>query len=76
LDAIRATQRMGSVAIYFGDALDAAAKERLATEANHRLYEVSRHSESAGDEQLFLRGLELANSLWLVKPQENPEEAY
>jgi bifunctional enzyme CysN/CysC/sulfate adenylyltransferase subunit 1 len=75
LDAIRTTQRIGAVAIYFGDALDAEAKERLATEANPRLYEISRQSESASDEQLFLRGLALANSLWLVKPQENQEEA-
>jgi bifunctional enzyme CysN/CysC/sulfate adenylyltransferase subunit 1 len=75
LDAIRTTQRIGAVAIYFGDALDAEAKERLATEANPRLYEISRQSESASDEQLFLRCLALANSLWLVKPQENQEEA-
>ncbi len=75
LDAIRTTQRIGAVAIYFGDALDAEAKERLATEANHRLYEISRQSESASDEQLFLRGLVLANSLWLIKPQEDQEEA-
>jgi hypothetical protein len=75
LDAIRTTQRIGAVAIYFGDALDAEAKERLATEANPRLYEISRQSESASDEQLFLRGLALANSLWLLKPQENQEEA-
>jgi sulfate adenylyltransferase large subunit len=75
LGAIRTTQRIGAVAIYFGDALDAEAKERLATETNPRLYEISRKSESASDEQLFLRGLALANSLWLVKPQENQEEA-
>ena len=75
LDAIRTTQRIGAVAIYFGYALDAEAKERLATEANPRPYEISRQSESASDEQLFLRGLVLANSLWLVKPQENQEEA-
>ncbi len=75
LDAIRTTQRIGAVVIYFGDALDAEDKQRLATEANPRLYEISRQSESASDEQLFLRGLALADSLWLVKPQENQEEA-
>ena len=75
LDAIRTTQRMGAVAIYFGDALDAEAKERLAREANPRLYEISRQNESSSDEQLFQRGLTLANSLWLVQPQENLEEA-
>ena len=75
LEAIRTTQRIGAVAIYFGDALDAEAQERLATEANPRLYEISRQSESASDEQLFLRGVALANSLRLVKPQENQEEA-
>ena len=75
LEAIRTTQRIGAVAIYFGDALDAEAQERLASEANPRLYEISRQSESASDEQLFLRGVALANSLRLVKPQENQEEA-
>jgi hypothetical protein len=75
LDAIRTTQRIGAVAIYFGDALDAEGKKRLAMEANPRLYEISRQSESASDEQLFLRGLALANSLWLVKPKANQEEA-
>jgi sulfate adenylyltransferase subunit 1 len=75
LAAIRTTQRIGAVAICFGNALDAEAKERLAMEANPRLYEISRQSESVSDEQLFLRGLALANSLWLVKPQEHQEEA-
>jgi sulfate adenylyltransferase large subunit len=75
LEAIRTTQRVGAIAIYFGDALDAEAKEGLSTDVNPRLYEISRQSENASDEQLFLRGLALANSLWLVKPQENQEEA-
>jgi sulfate adenylyltransferase large subunit len=75
LDAIRTTQRIGAVAIYFGDALEAEAKERLATEGNPRLYEISGQNEIASDEQLFLRGLALANTLWLVKQQENQEEA-
>ena len=74
-DAIRTTQRIGAVAIYFGDALDAKAKERLAAEADARLHEISRQSESASDEQLFLRGLALASSLWLVGLQENLGEA-
>ncbi len=75
LDAIRTTQRIGAVAIYFGDALEAEAKERLATEGNPRLYEISGQNEIASDEQLFLRGLALAGTAWLVKPQENQEEA-
>ena len=75
LNAIRTTQEMGAVAIYFADALDAEAKERLAVETNSRLYDFSRQSERAGDDQLFLRCLALANSLWLVKSQENQEEA-
>ena len=75
LDAIRTTQRIGTIAIYFGDALHTEAKERLAMEANSRLYEFCLQGESASDEQLFLRGLELANSLWLVKPQANQEKA-
>jgi hypothetical protein len=75
LDAIRTMQRIGAVVIYCGDALDAEAKERLSKETNPRMYEISRQRESASDEQLFLCGLALANSLWLVKPQENQEEA-
>src|SRR5258705_3510019 len=42
LEAIRTTQRIGAVAIYFGDALDAEAKDRLAPEANPRPYQTSR----------------------------------
>ena len=75
LDAIRTTQRIGAIAIYFGDALDTKTKERLAMETNPRLYEFALQCETASDEQLFLRGLALANSLWLVKPPANQEEA-
>jgi len=75
LEAIRMAQRIGAISIYSGDVLDAQTKERLATEVSPRLFEISRQSESASDEQLFLRGLALAGSLRLVKPQENQEEA-
>jgi sulfate adenylyltransferase large subunit len=75
LEAIRTTERIGAVSIYSGDALDAETKERLAAEVNHRLFEISRQNERASDEQVFLRGLALADSLRLRKPQENQEEA-
>jgi sulfate adenylyltransferase large subunit len=68
LEAIRTTERIGAISIYSGDALDAETKERLAAEVNHRLFEISRQNESASDEQVFLRGLALADSLRLRKP--------
>ena len=73
LEAIRITQRIGAIAIYCGDALDAQSKDRLATEVSPRLFEISGRSEN--DQQLFLHGLELAESLRLAEPQENQEEA-
>jgi sulfate adenylyltransferase large subunit len=75
LKVIRATQRIGAISIYSGDALDAETKERLAADVEHRLFDMSRRSEIASDEQLFRRGLALADSLRLAKPQENQEGA-
>ena len=74
LEAIGITQGIGAISIYPGDALDAETKERLAKEVHVRLFELSPQSESASDEQLFLRGLALADSLRLAKPQQNQEE--
>ena len=73
LEAIRTAQRLGAIAIYFGDALDGQNKERLAAEVSPRLFEISGRNEN--DQQLFLRGLALAKSLRLAKPQENEGEA-
>jgi hypothetical protein len=74
LEAIRTAQRIGAISIYSGDVLDAETKERLATEVNPRLFEISHQAESTSDEQLLQRGLALADSLRLAK-QENQEEA-
>jgi hypothetical protein len=68
-ETIRTAQTMGIISIYSGDALDAETKVRLAAEVNPRLFEFS--PQSASDEQLFLRGLALAESLRLTKPQES-----
>ena len=75
LETISTTQRIGAISIYSGEALDAATKERLARDVGPWLFELSRQSESASDEQLFQRGLALAHSLRTAKPQENREEA-
>jgi hypothetical protein len=75
LETISTTQRIGAISIYSGEPLDAATKERLAGDVGPRLFELSRQSESASDEQLFQRGLALAHSLRIAKPQENREEA-
>jgi hypothetical protein len=74
-EAIRTTQRIGAISIYSGNVLDADTRERLAAEVNPRLFEISLQNEDSSDEQLFLRGLSLADSLRLTKPQENQEEA-
>jgi bifunctional enzyme CysN/CysC/sulfate adenylyltransferase subunit 1 len=66
-ETIRTTQRMGVISVYCGDVLDVQTKERLAAEVNPRLFEFS--PQTASDEQLFLRSLTLAESLWLSKPQ-------
>jgi sulfate adenylyltransferase subunit 1 len=73
LEAIRTAQRIGAISIYSGDVLDTQTKKRLATEVTPRLFEISRRSEGASDEQLFLRSLALADSLRLRKPQEKEE---
>jgi sulfate adenylyltransferase subunit 1 len=67
-ETIRTAQRMGVISVYCGDALDAETKERLAAEVNPHLFEFL--PQTANDEQLFLRGLALANSLRLAKPQQ------
>jgi sulfate adenylyltransferase subunit 1 len=75
LETIRTAQRIGAISIYSGDVLDSEAKERIAREVNARLFEILSQTESASDEQLFLRGLARADSLRLAKAQENQEEA-
>jgi sulfate adenylyltransferase large subunit len=75
IHAVHAAQRIGAISIYSGDALDAETKDRLAVEAKHPLFELSRKNENTADEEVLRRALELADSLRLAKPQENQEEA-
>jgi len=75
LEAIRATQRIGAISIYSGDALDAETKHRLAAEINPRLIDVSWKTENSSDEEVFRRALALADSLRFAKPRNNQQEA-
>jgi sulfate adenylyltransferase large subunit len=72
-DAIRAAHAIGAVLIYSGPVLDVATKQRLASQIELRLLELSRESRS--DEELLRRALSLADSLRIAKPQENQEKA-
>jgi sulfate adenylyltransferase subunit 1 len=72
-DAIRAAHAIGAVLIYSGPVLDIATKQRLASQTEFRLFELSR--ESRNDEELLRRAMSLADSLRLAKPQDNQEKA-
>jgi bifunctional enzyme CysN/CysC/sulfate adenylyltransferase subunit 1 len=72
-DAIRAAHAIGAVLIYSGPVLDVATKQRLASQIELRLLELSRESRS--DEELLRCAFSLADSLRLAKPQENQEKA-
>jgi sulfate adenylyltransferase subunit 1 len=74
LDAVRLAQRIGAVSIYSGDLLDTEAKQRLASEVEPRLLDLSRENQNANDEELFRRSLALADSLRFAKPQNNQEK--
>ena len=74
LEAIRATQRIGAISIYSGDALDCETKQRLASEVGSRLLDLSRTNENSNDEEFFRRALAVADSLQFAKPQNNREE--
>ncbi len=74
LDAVRAAQRIGAVSIYSGDLLDTEAKQRLASEVEPRLLDLSRENQNANDEELFRRSLALADSLRFAKPKTNQEK--
>jgi sulfate adenylyltransferase subunit 1 len=75
LETIHAMHRIGAVFIYSGEALDAEAKLRLASEVKPQLFDFSRKNENASDEEVFRRALALADSLRFIKPQNNQEEA-
>jgi len=74
LDADCAAQRLGAVSIYSGQALDTETKQRLASERNPWLFDLSHKNESAGDEELLRRALALADSLRFAKPQDAEKE--
>ena len=75
LAALRATQRFGGISIYSGDALSAADKLELASEANSRLFEISQKKQSHNDEEIFQHALALADSLRFAKVQSIKGEA-
>jgi sulfate adenylyltransferase subunit 1 len=76
LEAIRATQRIGAISIYSGDALDAETKQRLASEVRSRLLDLSRRNEKVNDEEVFRRSLALADSLQFAKREDHQEEVH
>jgi len=75
LEAIRATQGIGAISIYSGDALDAGTKHRLAAEVKPRLLDLSCKNENATADEVFQRALALADSLRFAKPQSYQEGA-
>ena len=74
LDTVRAAQRIGAVSIYSGVPLDIETKQRLASEPNPRLFDLSPKNENPNDGHVFRRALALADSLRFAKPQKNQEE--
>jgi sulfate adenylyltransferase large subunit len=74
VETIRATQGIGAISIWSGDALDAGTKERLVAEVKPRLFDLSRENENTDEEEVFRRALSLADSLRFAKPQNNQEE--
>jgi sulfate adenylyltransferase large subunit len=75
VETIRATQALGAISIYSGDALDAGTMERLVAEVKPALFDLSPENENANEEELCRRALALADSLRFAKPQSNQEEA-
>ena len=73
LDAVRVGRRIGAISIYSGDALDAEMKQRLASEVDPRLFDLSLKNENANNEDVFRRALELADSLRFANLQSNEE---
>jgi len=74
LDAVRAAQRIGAVAIYSGAALDTDTGRRLTSEGKSLSFDLSRKNENANDEELFRRALALADSLRFAKPLDTQEK--
>ena len=76
VETIRAAQRIGAVLIYSGEPINAVTKKRLTAEAKPQLFDLSRKNENSNDEEVFRRALALADSLRLMKPQDNQEEVH
>lgn len=72
---IRAMLGIGAVSIYSGDVLYAETKEQLVADVKAKLFELSRENENANEEEVFRRGLALAESLRFAKLESNQEEA-
>jgi sulfate adenylyltransferase large subunit len=70
VEAVRVTQRVGAIAIYSGEAIDAATKTGLVAEGKHQLFDFSPKREDANDEEVFRRAFALADSLRVAKPQD------
>jgi len=74
--AIRVMLGFGALSIYSGDVLDAETREQLVADAKAKLFELSRDNENASDDEVFWRGLALAESLRFAKLESNEEEAH
>ncbi len=74
LETILATQRIGAVFIYPGEAIDSVTKRRLASDVKYQLFDLSQKNQNASDEEIFRRALALADGLRFAKPQNKQEE--
>jgi sulfate adenylyltransferase large subunit len=74
VETIRATQALGAISIYSGDALDSGTMERLVAEVKLALFDLSPENGNANEEELYRRALALADSLRFATPQNNQEE--
>jgi sulfate adenylyltransferase large subunit len=74
VETIRATQALGAISIYSGDALDAGTMEHLVAEVKPALFDLSPENGNANEEELYRRALALAESLRFATPQNNQEE--
>jgi len=74
VETIRATQALGAISIYSGDALDSGTMERLVAEVKPALFHLSPQNQNANEEELYRRALALADSLRFATPQNNQEE--
>jgi sulfate adenylyltransferase large subunit len=74
VETIRATQALGAISIYSGDALDSGTMQLLLAEVKPALFDLSPENGNANEEELYRRALALADSLRFATPQNNQEE--